>query len=73
MSLSGFRIHGKAYEKVGSVKDFPENTINTVSVKVPNKTTRFVKVIGINKGTIPLGEYGAGAKAWLIVDELVVY
>ncbi|NBA77763.1 family 20 glycosylhydrolase [Emticicia sp. ODNR4P] len=64
---------GKAYEKVGSVKDFPENAINTVSVKLPNKTARFVKVIGINKGTIPVGEYGAGAKAWLIVDELFIY
>ena len=60
-------------EKVGSIKDFPENAINTVSVKVPNKTARFVKVIGINKGTIPVGEYGACAKAWLIVDELFIY
>ena len=25
---------GKSYEKVGSIKDFPENAINTVSVKV---------------------------------------
>jgi len=64
---------GKAYEKVGSFKDFPENAINTVSLKVPNKTARFIKVIGINKGTIPAGEYGAGAKAWLIVDELFIY
>lgn len=64
---------GKSYEKVGTIKDFPENAINTVSVKVPNKTARFVKVIAINKGTIPVGEYGAGAKAWLIVDELFIY
>ncbi|MDI9865008.1 glycoside hydrolase family 20 protein [Flectobacillus sp. DC10W] len=64
---------GKAYEKVGSLTDFPENAINTVSLKVPNKTARFVKVIGVNKGTIPAGEYGAGAKAWLIVDELFIY
>lgn len=64
---------GKAYEKVGSFKDFPENAINTVSLKVPNKTARFIKVIGVNKGTIPAGEYGAGAKAWLIVDELFIY
>lgn len=64
---------GKAYEKVGSFKDFPENAINTVSLKVQNKTARFIKVIGINKGTIPAGEYGAGAKAWLIVDELFTY
>ncbi|MDI9881881.1 family 20 glycosylhydrolase [Flectobacillus longus] len=64
---------GKAYEKVGSFKDFPENAINTVSLKVTNKTARFIKVIGVNKGTIPAGEYGAGAKAWLIVDELFIY
>ena len=64
---------GKAYEKVGSFKGFPENAINTVSLKVSNKTARFIKVIGINKGTIPAGEYGAGAKAWLIVDELFIY
>ncbi len=33
---------------------------------------RYIKVIAINKGIIPAGEYGAGGKALLMTDELKI-
>jgi hexosaminidase len=35
-------------------------------------TTRYIKVIAKNFGTIPAGKPGAGEKAWLFVDEIEV-
>jgi hexosaminidase len=31
-----------------------------------------VRVQGINQGVIPAGDYGAGGKAWLLLDELLI-
>jgi hypothetical protein len=37
-----------------------------------NLRARYVKMRGVNIGTIPAGHPAAGAKAWLFVDELMV-
>jgi hexosaminidase len=63
---------GVNYTKVFSQTDFPVNGINTIKVTLKDTPARYIKVVGINKGTIPEGEYGAGAKALLMVDEIVV-
>jgi hexosaminidase len=51
---------------------FPLNGINAVDVPVKPVLARYIKVIGINKGIIPAGEYGAGGNALLLIDELIV-
>ena len=33
---------------------------------------RYIKVVGVNKGTIPEGSYGAGSKSMLMIDEIIV-
>ncbi len=43
-----------------------------LSVKAPDLRGRYVRVRAANLGTIPAGKSGAGLRAWLFVDELVV-
>jgi len=64
---------GVNYKQVYSQKDFPINGINTVKTELKDTKARFIKVIAINKGIIPEGEYGAGGKALLLADEIFVY
>jgi len=64
---------GISYTPVYSQQDFPVNGINTIKAELKDIKARFVKIIAINKGTIPEGEYGAGGKAMLMVDELFIY
>jgi hexosaminidase len=64
---------GIDYQQVYSQTDFPVNGINAVRIKLNDTRARFIKVVGINKGIIPPGEYIAGAKAQLLVDEILVY
>ncbi|MDQ6761083.1 MAG: discoidin domain-containing protein, partial [Bacteroidota bacterium] len=37
-----------------------------------NTTTRYIKVLAQNAGTIPFGAPGAGSQAWLFVDEIEI-
>jgi hexosaminidase len=64
---------GVNYKQVYSQKDFPVNGINTVKAELKDTKARFIKVVAINKGIIPEGEYGAGGKALLLADEIFVY
>jgi hexosaminidase len=63
---------GKQYKKVYTQKNFPVNGINKVRASVKGMKVRYVKVTGVNKGIIPVGEYGAGGKALLMIDEIIV-
>jgi hexosaminidase len=63
---------GVAFKKVFTQTDFPVNGINTVQAAINSVQTRYVKVKAINKGIIPAGEYGAGGKALLLVDEIMI-
>lgn len=63
---------GVNYKEVFRTGHFPENGINRVRAKIKPVKARYVKVFAENKGVIPAGEYGAGGKAWLLVDEVYV-
>ena len=63
---------GQNFIEVYQQTAFPSNAINTIKVPITPISARYIKITGINKGIIPAGEYGAGNKAWLIVDEIVV-
>jgi len=63
---------GINYREVYRTDKFPVNGINSVKATLTPFKARFIKVMAQNKGIIPPGEYGAGAKAWLMVDEIVV-
>ena len=63
---------GKNYTEVYRQTEFNANGINSVRADINPTQARFVRVRGINKGIIPPGEYIAGAKVWLLVDEIVV-
>jgi len=63
---------GEHYNELYKQDSFPVNGINVVDVPVKPVQARYIKVTGINKGTIPAGEYGAGGNALLLIDEIVV-
>ncbi|MDN3580821.1 glycoside hydrolase family 20 protein [Mucilaginibacter flavus] len=63
---------GKTYTEVYRQTEFKENGINAVRANIAPTQARYIRVKGTNKGIIPPGEYIAGAKAWLLVDEIVV-
>ncbi|MEA5141221.1 beta-N-acetylhexosaminidase [Arcicella rigui] len=63
---------GIAYKEVYRTSNFPANGINQIRAKITPTKARFIKVQAENKGIIPAGEYGAGVKAWLLIDEIYV-
>lgn len=63
---------GSNYTEVYRQTDFPDNGINTVRANIKTQQARYIKVKATNKGIIPPGEYIPGAKAWLMVDEIIV-
>ncbi|WP_183566529.1 glycoside hydrolase family 20 protein [Mucilaginibacter sp. SP1R1] len=63
---------GKTYTEVYRQTSFPANGINQVRATVKPVRARYIRVKATNKGIIPPGEYIAGAKAWLLVDEIIV-
>lgn len=63
---------GVQYRKLFTQRKFPVNGINTVRTVVKGVKARYIKVTGINKGIIPPGEYGAGSKALLMIDEIII-
>jgi sialate O-acetylesterase len=48
------------------------NLLNTFALEIENTSTRFIKIIADNIGTCPDWHKGAGGKAWLFVDEIVI-
>jgi len=63
---------GKNYQQVYKQTEFPVEGINRIKQKINPVNARYVRIIAVNKGIIPKGEYGAGGKAWLMVDEIIV-
>jgi len=63
---------GINYKEIYRQDRFPVNGINRVRYSFPPQEARYIKVTGVNKGVIPAGEYGAGGKAWLMTDEIMI-
>lgn len=63
---------GVQYSQLFTQRNFRVNGINTVRASVKQVKARYIKVKGINKGVIPAGEYGAGGKALLMIDEIMI-
>ncbi len=68
---------GKEFKKAGEVKnDVPaesqEIIVKNFAVSLPSEDVRYIRVVGKNIKTCPAWHKGAGGKAWLFVDEIVV-
>ncbi|QTE37111.1 family 20 glycosylhydrolase [Mucilaginibacter gossypii] len=63
---------GSNYTEVYRQTDFPDNGINAVRANIKTQQARYIRVKATNKGIIPPGGYIPGAKAWLMVDEIIV-
>ncbi len=70
-------IDGKNYNFLGEVKnDVSEQeekpTIKSFELKIQNISARYVHVVAKNRGICPAWHTGAGRKAWIFADEIVV-
>lgn len=63
---------GEHFTEVYTNKSFKVNGINAIKAVIKPVQARYIKVIGVNKGVIPAGEYGAGGNALLMIDEVVI-
>jgi len=63
---------GIAYTKVYTQNKFSLNGINTITAKFSQHKARYIKLTALNKGVIPAGNYGAGGKALLMLDEIII-
>jgi len=66
---------GNNFTSVGKGSTFVKDTLTMgwITVPTPKQSSRFIKVVAKNYGTIPDGKPGAGNKAWLFADEIQVY
>ena len=67
---------GKNFRSVGKVKnDIPEDAdgafVQEMEVR-PRTNARYVKMVAKTIGTCPEGHVGAGQKAWIFCDEIVI-
>jgi len=60
------------FEKVYTQTQFPVNGVNAINAAIKSSAVKYVKVVAQNKGIIPKGEYGAGNKALLMIDEIII-
>lgn len=68
---------GREFETVATVaNDVPEReaavTVKAFAARFEPRRVRFVRVLARSVGTVPDWHYGAGGKAWLFTDEIVV-
>jgi hexosaminidase len=63
---------GEKFTELYRKDSFPVNGINKIDVTIKQVQARYIKVVGINKGVIPAGEYGAGGNALLLIDEVII-
>jgi len=72
VSLDGeqFESVGKIYNNVSEREN--GGVVKRFSKKIDNQLVRYVKVIGLNRGTCPNWHIGKGEPAWIFADEIVV-
>jgi hexosaminidase len=69
--------NGKDFTKIGSTKIENqkinnEPTTKNINVKIPPIKTQFIRITAKNTSICPDWHKGAGGKAWLFVDEIIV-
>ncbi|MBL7826691.1 MAG: chitobiase/beta-hexosaminidase C-terminal domain-containing protein [Saprospiraceae bacterium] len=69
LSDDGFKYRQTARETLANATNDDGNEVRAISIDL-NKTARYVKFIARNQGVCPPWHAGAGAKAWLFVDEV---
>ncbi len=50
----------------------PETIVKTLEIRLEGPSARYLRVLAKNIGHCPDWHYGAGGKAWIFVDEIVV-
>jgi len=60
------------FKEVAKQTKFPLEGINKVLHQINPVSGRYIRIKAANIGIIPNGFYGAGTKAWLMVDEIIV-
>lgn len=70
-------LDGLNYSKAAvAIHDVPDRdtrvAVKEISSTFPRRDARFIRVRAYNYGAVPLWHPGAGGKAWIFVDEIIV-
>lgn len=69
--------NGKDFQVIATLKNdidehSPEVIIHDFSAQLKGKKARYIRVEATNRGTCPAWHVGAGKKAWIFADEIVI-
>ncbi len=69
---------GQNFQPVAAIKnetptDYPDAIIKEFKAKLTDAKARYIKIFAKNIGVCPPNHPGAGGKAWIFVDEIVVW
>ncbi|NIG54924.1 family 20 glycosylhydrolase [Chitinophaga sp. Cy-1792] len=67
-----YSVDGVHYLPLAKTKTFLVNGINNVRIQVKPVKARYIRMVAVNRGVIPAGEYGAGGNSMLLLDEIIV-
>ena len=59
-------------EKQFKIQQAPTVTVKNIEIEFPKTTARYVKIKAQNINVCPEWHKGAGGKAWLFIDEIVI-
>ena len=71
-STDGKRFHKLARLKAKDIEKQNKSGINELKIDLKDVTARYLTIIIDNQGKCPKGHPGAGEKAWLFVDEIII-
>ncbi|GAB3569074.1 family 20 glycosylhydrolase [Spirosoma luteolum] len=63
---------GVTFRPVGEHRRFPLNGINPIETAFTTQPARYVRLTATALPIIPVGQYGAGGKPWLLFDDITV-
>ena len=68
---------GKNFKEIKTIRNTQsqqnkDESIQTFEIKIDDSNVRYLKVLAKNIGTCPDWHAGAGGKAWLFVDEIII-
>ena len=72
ISTDGKRYIPVLQEEFNAVTKADKSTIKTYEAVLREKSARFIRIEAKNAGPIPAWHSGAGGKAWIFVDEIIV-
>ena len=67
-----YSLDGKKYYLLKEVELSSTDRIVKITAEFDAVNAKYIKILAPNYGVIPEGKQGAGNKAWIFIDEIIV-